>query len=94
MKINSDGSFSKATKVAGIGIVIRDSDGRVVDVFAIKVKAPDALTAEALALREAVKIAVNNGFDKVCFESNSSLLVADITNLDHIVQNWNIGVVV
>ncbi|OMO72479.1 hypothetical protein COLO4_27602 [Corchorus olitorius] len=94
LKINSDGSFCPKSKAAGIGIVVRDSIGRVLDAISAKVKASDVLTVEALALREAVKLAVAKGFHKVCFESDSSILVNDVNNNDCGSQTWKISAVI
>ncbi|OMO71257.1 reverse transcriptase [Corchorus capsularis] len=52
IKINSDGSFCKKYLAEGFGIVIRDEEGNVLDAFSSSVKAVDALSTEALALRE------------------------------------------
>ncbi|OMP06416.1 hypothetical protein COLO4_08141 [Corchorus olitorius] len=94
IKMNVDGSFDMKTRKAGIGVVTRNSNGYVISVISKKVEVPDALTAVALALREAAQHAVGNGWNKVCFETDSSLLYSDFHRSDCRDLNWKVGSIV
>lgn len=69
VKVNSDAGFDAAEFSSSSGVVIRDHRG------AVKAAAarwfddvPDVLTAEAMAAKEGLELAVENGYDKVILE--------------------------
>lgn len=76
IKINTDAGFDHRLDVGSAGIVARDIKGELVCGFTKKFPATNPLIAEALALREAVAIAVNLGMSKVLFESDCLELVS------------------
>ncbi|OMO93815.1 hypothetical protein COLO4_16656 [Corchorus olitorius] len=94
IKVNSDGAFSSHSGKAGIGVVVRNSDGEVLDAFGKSVVARDALMAEALVMREGAKLAVAANHEKVIFEVDSAILFADVNNKDCSKIDWKIKAVV
>lgn len=75
LKINSDASFHKLTSSSVSGIIVRNATGDVVSGLTKKHRTSSALTAEALALRDAMTLASNLFIDKVVFESDCLELV-------------------
>lgn len=75
MKVNSDAGFDKLTSTGSSGVVIRDHSG-VVQAAAARwmERVPDALTAEALAAKEALELAMEVGCDRVILEVNCAEL--------------------
>lgn len=76
IKINTDAGFDHRLAVGSAGIVARDYKGELVCGFTKRFPATNPLIAEALALREAVAIAVNLRIPKVLFESDCLVLVS------------------
>lgn len=74
IKINVDGSLTESG-FAGIGIVLRDNQCKLLDCFAFKVHSSSAFMSEALALRKGVQIAKSLDLVDCSFESDCSLLV-------------------
>ncbi|KAF7801660.1 uncharacterized protein G2W53_040771 [Senna tora] len=56
LKVNCDAAFDDSSRVAGIGVLVRDDKGRLVDGCCIRVKACSVNMAESLALKEALGI--------------------------------------
>ncbi|XVF81823.1 hypothetical protein PTKIN_Ptkin15bG0186900 [Pterospermum kingtungense] len=75
-KVNCDGAFS----AAGIGIVIRDADGSLVNGLAKKVKTNSCIVTEAMALKEGVRLAERMGLRRVISETDSELMFQAIQN--------------
>lgn len=75
LKINSDAAFDKQTKISCSGIAIRDDLGNLLTGSFRKHAASTCLSAEALALRDAVILAKNLNLDRVIFESDCMDLV-------------------
>lgn len=75
LKANVDASFHQHTSSAFSGVIIRNFEGSVVSGLSRKHKTCYALTAEALALRDAMNLASNLLIDKVVFESDCLELV-------------------
>ncbi|OMO84089.1 hypothetical protein COLO4_22232 [Corchorus olitorius] len=94
LKLNSDGSFYASERSAGIGVVIRNHEGQVIDAYGKKVSACSALSVEALALRDAALLAVQRDYMKVCFEIDSSELLRNITctRFEHL--DWRISPII
>ena len=66
MKVNCDGAFStkeegNRREEAGIGVVVRDGNGRVVTGVARKMRLKSGLESEAATLREGVFLAESMG---------------------------------
>lgn len=72
LKINVDGAFKKDGR-AGIGIIIRDNLGTMLDRFAFKVHASYSFMSEAIALRKGVQIAKSLDLKDCCFDFDNFL---------------------
>ncbi|OMO55679.1 reverse transcriptase [Corchorus capsularis] len=90
LKINSDGSFCTKTNLAGIGFVVRNHDGQVLQATGKMCSATTALITEALALREAVGYIVRTGCHKAYFEVDSAELHRNIIEKDAVKLDWRI----
>ncbi|KAK9988416.1 hypothetical protein SO802_028655 [Lithocarpus litseifolius] len=78
-KINVDGAIFKETNEAGIGVVVRDSQGWVLAALSEKVKGvQDAGVIKALAIRRAIRFAIETSFSCVIIESDSLLVIKAI----------------
>ena len=75
IKLNSDGSIRDELGVAGGGGVARKENGFVSAWCRSYQYVTDPLTIEALALRDAVVFATQQGYQKVIFESDCEELV-------------------
>ena len=67
LKINCDGTFNNKSKKDGFAIVVRDCEGRVVGEDGGIIKVDSALTAEAVACRAGVLLAVKKKYNRVVF---------------------------
>ncbi|XP_050280341.1 uncharacterized protein LOC126721341 [Quercus robur] len=78
-KANVDGTIFKETNKAGIGVVVRDSQGWVLAALTEKVDGvQDAEVIEALAIRRAIRFAIETSFNCVIIESDSLSMVKAI----------------
>jgi ribonuclease HI len=69
VKVNTDAAFDSNTSTGSAGVVIRDHMGQVVSAAARWFDdVPDVLTAEAMAAKEGLELAVENGYDRVILE--------------------------
>lgn len=76
VKINVDGAFINPLLPAGMGIVFRNKDGRVLDGFGDTFLASSAFMAEAYALiKESCGVVVSLDLTNVVFESDCKALV-------------------
>ncbi|CAL9002074.1 unnamed protein product [Prunus brigantina] len=79
LKINVDGSWTAGNTYGGVGIVVRDSNGKFVAGRALHVdNVFSALQVEAMAAREGAILAVEGDFNNVIFESDSLQIVSAI----------------
>jgi ribonuclease HI len=75
MKINTDASFDTNTCTGSAGVVIRDHSGMVRAAAERWFEdVPDALTAEALAAKEGLELALEIGYDSVILEVDCQCL--------------------
>ena len=88
LKINSDGSFTDISNEAGIGIVCRDYEGTFKWGFIDKVKSISAFMTEALALKKALLLALDLGYDMVMFETDCMLLKQNIVKDGSEIYEW------
>ncbi|OMP06438.1 hypothetical protein COLO4_08124 [Corchorus olitorius] len=89
-KVNCDAAFNEKEIEAGIGVIIRDSERRVIGGMNGIVKARSSLIAEALAAKEGLRIAQQLQIPKIILESDSLQLVSSIENPTHHGQ-WEIA---
>ncbi|RLM69188.1 hypothetical protein C2845_PM17G09400 [Panicum miliaceum] len=75
VKVNTDAAFDSDSCTGSAGVVIRDHCGRVLAEATRRLEqVPDALTAEAMAAKEGMELAVEHGFGRVVLEVDSSEL--------------------
>ena len=71
-KINFDGALFKAENYAGIGVVIRNSEGQVMVSLSQRIPLlTTAIEAEALAARRAMELALGTGFTNGVLKGDS-----------------------
>lgn len=76
LKINCDASLDLQAANAGVGIVIRDHLGKVVECAALKKTAIKSVaTLEAIAVFDGVRMAVNRGAQFIQVESDAEVVV-------------------
>ena len=74
LKVNCDGAFDHNSFDAESGVVVRDCNGEVVDGFNKKFIADNALVAEAMALRDVIKLVLEKSLQNVTVETDSRVL--------------------
>ena len=66
---------------AGLGVIIRDSQGLAMAALAQNVQlASSVVEMEALATTRAVELAVEIGLDRIIFEGDSSIVIRGLTD--------------
>ncbi|KAE8687139.1 hypothetical protein F3Y22_tig00111022pilonHSYRG00109 [Hibiscus syriacus] len=81
VKINMDGAFCKDSRVAAIGVVARDSYGMVIGGLAKKIEPPfSAESSEAAAFTKGIRLASENGWNKVVIEGDAISIVHRLAN--------------
>nr|POF03114.1 hypothetical protein CFP56_63925 [Quercus suber] len=71
-KANVNGAIFKESNSAGIGVVVRDSQGWVLATLLKKVEGvQEAEVIETLAIRRAIRFAIETSFNCVIIESDS-----------------------
>lgn len=79
IKLNVDGAISKANGKVGIGVVARDSAGQVIDFLSSPTTGfLSPRVTEALAFREALIFAANNGLTDIIVEGDALQIVQAI----------------
>ena len=82
-KINFDGAIFKELSCAGMGVVARDSSGRVIGALVEKIPIPNAVaTVEALACRRAMFFAKELCLFDCVFEGDAEVIVKAIQRAD------------
>ncbi|KAL0006368.1 hypothetical protein SO802_013929, partial [Lithocarpus litseifolius] len=75
-KTNYDGAMFDESDEAGLGVVIRNSEGQVMVALSEKIKKPPSVVAlELLAARRAAALVSETGFQQSCFEGDSEVVV-------------------
>lgn len=83
VKVNTDAAFDAATGTGSAGVVIRDHDGLVLAAATRWLgSVPDVLTAEAMAAKEGLELAVECGLDKAALEVDCSELETVLESSD------------
>ena len=76
VKINFDGALFGESDCAGLGVVIRNSDGKVLAALSEKIVKPQsAELVEILAARRAVLFSCDSGFHNPVFEGDSTSVI-------------------
>jgi len=84
LKCNWDAVLISGQKIIGVGVVVRDDQGRVVASLARAIPGIDHPTvAESWAAWLAVELYCVLGFQKVSFEGDSMILVSALNSEDH-----------
>ncbi|KAF7154740.1 hypothetical protein RHSIM_Rhsim01G0194100 [Rhododendron simsii] len=92
-KFNCDGAYNPSDKSAAFAVLVRNSDGEVMDINHGRIKVSSALAAEAWAVRIAVAMAVAWGKKEAIIESDCKVLV-DLLQPDHANTNWTIQAII
>ena len=75
-KINFDGAIFQDQKMAGIGVVIRNSGGQVIGTLSDRINLPATVDdVEALACRKAISFALELGVEKVVLEGDFETII-------------------
>jgi hypothetical protein len=83
VKVNTYAAFDAATGNGASGAVLRNDRGEFVAASAQAYsRIPDVLMAEALAARDGVKLAAENGGGQVCLELDNTSVVALLSSDD------------
>lgn len=75
VKCNTDVVFDQQKKICAIAAIFRDHHGNIITGSSKILPVDSLLAAEALAMKEAHRIAANCGMEEVIFESECSDLV-------------------
>jgi ribonuclease HI len=76
IKINTDASFLERTMTGSSGLVVRDHTGALLRAQALWYdNAANVQLMEAIALRDGVRLAVERGYQRVIFETDSLIVV-------------------
>ncbi|KAB2608620.1 hypothetical protein D8674_011788 [Pyrus ussuriensis x Pyrus communis] len=71
VKINVDASWSKASKMGFVGVIVRDLESKFVAAARYAIKAPSAAAAEATSLLHGCQLGADLGVRYVILESDS-----------------------
>lgn len=80
IKVNTDGSFCKESGKAGIGGVVRNSQGDLIAAFSIHISCDDHTMAEAKAAEFGGKWCSQNGYTNFSIELDSKIIVDMLTD--------------
>ncbi|CAL9019814.1 unnamed protein product [Prunus brigantina] len=78
VKVNIDGSWKTDSLRAGLGVVIRNSDGLFCMGLARPYRCSSALHAEAAAAIEGLQLAAQHGYEDIVLETDSKALVEGV----------------
>ena len=79
-KANFDEAIFKSIDSAGLGVIIRDTNGAVIGALLAQVPLPQSVAmVEALACRRAVQFAVEIGLHEVVFEGAAAVVINTIS---------------
>ncbi|KAK5773524.1 hypothetical protein PVK06_049830 [Gossypium arboreum] len=69
--VNTDGAFDLVTRDAGVGVVVRNCNGEMINGFGCLVNVSSAVMSEFRACEQGVQLALWNKYEKVVFETDS-----------------------
>ena len=79
-KVNFDGATFPDIATAGLGVVVRDSEGLVIAALSERIHLPSIVAAlEALACRRSIVFAIELGLQDVVFEGDSEVIFKLLT---------------
>ena len=98
LKVNCDGAWDRKTKRARSGVIVRNTEGKVVDGRGKRRMADSVLIAEFFSLRDGIKLVVERKWQKVLLEIDAKgvavrPLVLDIQRLLRLVPDWKLRVI-
>lgn len=93
IRINTDASWHQQTLSSGIAAVARDMNGVLINGKALKMFAPSPLTAEALAIREAVYLALEYPSHEIIITSDAKNLI-DSLQSNAPISDWKAATVI
>ena len=80
-KLNFDGALFEAEQCAGLGVILRNSEGEAMVSLTERAMLPfTAIEVEALAARRALLLALETSFDRVILEGYSQVLITALQN--------------
>ena len=81
IKINFEGAVFKETEEAGLGIVVRDSQGKVLASLVEKIRLPSSSNeVEALATVQAITLAMDLNLPSFIVEGDSKVVISALRN--------------
>ena len=95
LKVNFDGAVFQDTYHVGIGVVIKDSEGKVLSALSERTKLhPTVDDVEAMACRRAIEFAIESGLQQALFEGDSATVINYINDgqpclasFEHIIED-------
>ena len=83
LKINFDGAVFADTEEAGVGVVVRDSQGKVIASLAEKIKLPSSSDeVEALAAVRAISLAMDLNLPSFIVEGDTEVVISSLRKED------------
>ena len=93
LKLNCNASFQQVLNRGQIAVIGRNRVGEVIHVISVRNKKnPSAATTEAIAIKVAVRFALENGAQEAVIESNALTVVKQINERQTLI-NWEYAVV-
>ncbi|XP_042972830.1 uncharacterized protein LOC122304638 [Carya illinoinensis] len=87
-KVNFDVAFDQASGRMGIGVVIGDSEGELMEcLIAPKKHVPSVFQAESYALHRVMELCIELGLSQVCFEGDAKVVI-DAVNSKEEDSSW------
>ena len=83
LKVNFDGVVFREENSAGVGVIIRDIDGRIIASMVEKVPLPNSVAAlEAVAAVKALYFAAGLGISSIALEGDSEIVIKALVSED------------
>ena len=88
-KLNFDGALFAAEQCAGLGVILRNSEGQAMVSLTERATLPfTAIEVEAMAARRALLLALETGFDRVILEGDSQVLITALQNNSYTLSHF------